>query len=39
MVIWLRDQKGWNVEDMNLKRIRVRETPTIYTDYYGPASE
>ena len=39
MVIWMWEQIEPELEDTKLHRIRVRETPTIYTDYYGPASE
>ena len=40
MVIWIWEQIELGlIGDTKLIRIRLRETPTIYTDYYGPNSE
>ena len=39
MVIWMWEQIEPELGDTKLHRIRVRETPTICTDYYGPNSE
>ena len=39
MVIWMWEQIEPELEDTTLHRIRLQETPTIYTDYYGPFSE
>ena len=39
MVIWMWEQIEPELEDTTLHRIRLQETPTIYTDYYGPSSE
>ena len=36
MVIWIWDQLIGEMENGLLHRLRLRETPTIYTDYYGP---
>lgn len=37
MVIWMWEQIASQLKETSLHRIRLRETPTIYTDYYGPA--
>lgn len=37
MVVWIWTQIENNLTDGKLHRIRLQETPTIYTDYYGPA--
>jgi len=39
MVIWIWEQIEQELGDVELYRIRLRETPTIYTDYFGPESE
>ena len=40
MVIWIWEQiEPALTNDIKLIRIRLRETPTIYTDYYGPRNE
>ena len=39
MVIWMWEQIEPELGDVRLHRIRLRETPTIYTDYFGPESE
>ena len=36
LVVWIWNQIEPNLEDGVLYRIRLQETPTIYTDYYGP---
>lgn len=36
MVIWVWNQIEPELEDVTLHRVRLRETPTIYTDYFGP---
>lgn len=36
MVVWIWEQIAANLKDGKLHRIRLQETPTIYTDYYGP---
>ncbi len=40
MVIWIWEQiEPALIKKVELIRIRLRETPTIYTDYYGPNNE
>ena len=40
MVIWIWEQiEPALTNDIKLTRIRLRETPTICTDYYGPKNE
>jgi len=36
MVVWMWGQISEHLKDGTLHRIRLQETPTIYTDYYGP---
>jgi len=36
MVVWMWEQIAPHLEAGSLKRIRLQETPTIYTDYDGP---
>ena len=36
MVVWIWDQVASNLNDGSLHQIRLQETPTIYTDYFGP---
>ena len=36
MVVWIWEQIADELQDCRLHRIRLQETPTIYTDYYGP---
>ncbi len=36
MVIWMWQQISTHLKTGNLYRIRLQETPTIYTDYHGP---
>ncbi len=36
MVVWMWEQISPHLESNSLKRIRLQETPTIYTDYHGP---
>ncbi|MCF7807009.1 MAG: 6-carboxytetrahydropterin synthase [Candidatus Marinimicrobia bacterium] len=36
MVVWIWDSIEKHLETCTLHRIRLQETPTIYTDYYGP---
>ena len=36
MVVWMWEQIAANLKDGKLHRIRLQETPTIYTDYHGP---
>ena len=36
MVIWMWDQIAANLTNGSLYQIRLQETPTIYTDYFGP---
>ncbi|MEA3286313.1 MAG: 6-carboxytetrahydropterin synthase [Candidatus Marinimicrobia bacterium] len=35
MVTWIWEQIATYLQDGQLHRIRLQETPTIYTDYYG----
>ncbi len=35
LVVWIWNQIEPNLEDGVLYRVRLQETPTIYTDYYG----
>ncbi|MEE2876352.1 MAG: 6-carboxytetrahydropterin synthase [Candidatus Neomarinimicrobiota bacterium] len=39
MVIWIWEQIEPELGEVQLHRIRLRETPTIYTDYFGPDGE
>jgi len=39
MVQFIWEQVEPHLEGVQLARIRLRETPTIYTDYYGPQSK
>ncbi|NQV16847.1 6-carboxytetrahydropterin synthase [bacterium] len=36
MVVWIWEQISDHLKDGALQRIRLNETPTIYTDYFGP---
>lgn len=36
MVVWIWQQIEPELESATLHRIRLNETPTIYTDYFGP---
>lgn len=36
LVVWIWQQIVKNLEGTKLYKIRLVETPTIYTDYYGP---
>lgn len=36
MVVWIWEQIAANLNDGKLHRVRLQETPSIYTDYYGP---
>jgi len=36
MVVWMWEQLSAGLAKGVLHRIRLQETPTIYTDYYGP---
>lgn len=36
LVIWIWEQIEPELGDATLFRVRVRETPTIYADYFGP---
>lgn len=36
MVVWMWEQISTHLSDGSLHRIRLKETPSIYTDYYGP---
>jgi len=36
MVVWMWEQIAPHLESGSLRRIRLQETPTIYTDYSGP---
>lgn len=36
LVIWIWEQIEPGLGDLTLYRVRVRETPTIYADYFGP---
>ncbi len=36
MVVWIWEQVSAHLKSGQLRRIRLQETPTIYTDYYGP---
>ncbi|MFQ6608733.1 MAG: 6-pyruvoyl tetrahydropterin synthase family protein [Fidelibacterota bacterium] len=36
MVMWIWELLESEIKSGKLYRIRLRETPTIYTDYYGP---
>ena len=35
MVVWIWDQIAANLNSGSLHQIRLQETPTIYTDYFG----
>lgn len=37
MVVWMWEQIASHLKGGSLYRIRLKETPSIYTDYYGPA--
>lgn len=39
MVIWIWDSIENHLESGKLHRIRLQETPTIFTDYYGPENK
>ncbi len=39
LVVWIWNQIAPRLEGARLYRIRLQETPTIYTDYYGPTPE
>jgi len=36
MVVWMWEQIDSRLESGKLHRLRLKETPTIFTDYYGP---
>lgn len=36
MVIWIWERIQSRLGDLTLYRVRLRETPTIYADYFGP---
>lgn len=36
LVVWIWNQIEPRLEDGVLYRVRLQETPTIFTDYYGP---
>lgn len=36
MVVWIWDEIEKDLQGAKLYRIRLQETPSIYTDYYGP---
>ncbi len=36
MVVWMWEQIDAHLNSGSLHRVRLQETPTIYTDYYGP---
>ncbi len=36
IVVWIWDQIAANLNSGSLHQIRLQETPTIYTDYFGP---
>ncbi len=36
LVIFIWEQVQPRLRDIKLHRIRLRETPTIFTEYYGP---
>ena len=36
MVVWIWEQIDAHLNSGSLHRVRLQETPTIYTDYYGP---
>jgi len=36
MVVWMWEEITSHLENSSLYRIRLQETPTIFTDYYGP---
>jgi len=36
MVVWIWEEIAKDLKSGTLHRIRLQETPTIYTDYYGP---
>jgi len=38
LVVFIWESIAPHLEDCALHRIRLVETPTIYTDYYGPSS-
>ncbi len=38
LVVWIWNQIAPDLRSGSLHRIRLEETPTIFTDYYGPAS-
>ena len=38
LVVFIWESIAKHLEDCSLHRIRLVETPTIYTDYYGPSS-
>ncbi len=39
MVVWMWEQIAPHLKGDSLTRIRLQETPTIYTDYYGPKGQ
>jgi len=36
MVVWIWEEISKELKSGSLQRIRLQETPSIYTDYYGP---
>ena len=36
MVVWIWDQIAKHLKEGSLHRVRLNETPTIFTDYHGP---
>ena len=39
LVVFIWEEIVKHLEGCTLYRIRIEETPTIYTDYYGPIDE
>ncbi len=39
MVLWMWEQISSHIAQGTLHRIRLQETPTIYTEYFGPKKE
>ena len=39
MVVWIWESIEKHLESCTLHRVRLKETPTIYTDYYGPSAK
>jgi len=38
LVVWIWDRIAARLSRVKLHRIRLQETPSIYTDYFGPTS-